>query len=84
MFIACPETNGPECLLQNQAMSWVTPLGLPITQPYRKAARQMVKTVSLQVTLTLNEEYLPVSARKQRTAFPPNFVHSLDASHMVT
>lgn len=71
-------------LFQNQAMSWVTPLGLPVTQPYRKAARQMVKTVTLNVTLAIHEEYLPVSARKQRSAFPPNFVHSLDASHMVT
>lgn len=64
-------------------MSWVTPLGLPVTQPYRKNARQLVKTVLLTVTLTLEEDYLPVSTRKQRTAFPPNFVHSLDASHMV-
>ena len=27
--------------------------------------------------------FLQVEVRKQRTAFPPNFVHSLDGSHMM-
>jgi DNA-directed RNA polymerase, mitochondrial len=29
-----------------------------------------------------NKETLPINKQKQKTAFPPNFVHSLDASHM--
>lgn len=35
--------------------------------------------------LNLAVEYddLPVQKRKQRTALPPNFVHSLDATHML-
>jgi DNA-directed RNA polymerase len=28
-------------------------------------------------------EYLPVIKAKQRTAFPPNYVHSLDSAHMM-
>ncbi|XP_064957274.1 DNA-directed RNA polymerase 2B, chloroplastic/mitochondrial-like isoform X2 [Musa acuminata AAA Group] len=40
-----------------------------------------VKT-SLQV-LTLQRETDKVMVRRQRTAFPPNFVHSLDGSHMM-
>jgi len=64
-------------------MSWVTPLGLPVTQPYRRKCYQQVKTVLLTVSLTLYDEYLPVSGRKQQSAFPPNFVHSLDATHML-
>ena len=78
----CPNLNPPHGV-QGQAMAWVTPLGLPVIQPYRKASRQQVRTVLLSVSLTLNEEFLPVYMRKQRTAFPPNFVHSLDASHML-
>ena len=33
--------------------------------------------------LTGDNDDLPVSTNKQKSAFPPNFVHSLDASHML-
>ncbi|GAB2248408.1 hypothetical protein Droror1_Dr00008290 [Drosera rotundifolia] len=67
--------------LQNEAVQWTTPLGLPVVQPYRKLGRHVVKT-SLQV-LTLQRESEKVMMKRQRTAFPPNFVHSLDGTHMM-
>ncbi|KAL6529271.1 DNA-directed RNA polymerase 1B, mitochondrial [Orobanche gracilis] len=67
--------------MQNHPVSWTTPLGLPVVQPYRKYGRHMIKT-SLQV-LTLQRETDKVLAKRHRTAFPPNFVHSLDSSHMM-
>lgn len=66
---------------ENQPVRWTTPLGLPVVQPYRKLGRHLIKT-SLQV-LTLQRETDKVLTRRQRTAFPPNFVHSLDGSHMM-
>ncbi|KAJ1396312.1 mitochondrial single-subunit RNA polymerase, partial [Ochromonadaceae sp. CCMP2298] len=69
--------------VQERAMSWVTPLGLPVIQPYRKVHLHTVSTVLQTITLTLHADHLPVSGKKQRTAFPPNFVHSMDASHMM-
>ncbi|XP_074381856.1 DNA-directed RNA polymerase 2, chloroplastic/mitochondrial-like isoform X2 [Apium graveolens] len=66
---------------ENQPVRWITPLGLPVVQPYRKFGRHHVKT-SLQV-LTLQRETEKVMVKRQRTAFPPNFVHSLDGSHMM-
>ncbi|XP_028792476.1 DNA-directed RNA polymerase 2B, chloroplastic/mitochondrial isoform X2 [Neltuma alba] len=66
---------------ENQPVRWTTPLGLPVVQPYRKLGRHLVKT-SLQI-LTLQEETDKVLVKRQRTAFPPNFVHSLDGSHMM-
>uniref|UniRef100_A0A7N0RC54 DNA-directed RNA polymerase n=1 Tax=Kalanchoe fedtschenkoi TaxID=63787 RepID=A0A7N0RC54_KALFE len=66
---------------ENQPVSWVTPLGLPVVQPYRKLGRHLIKT-SLQM-LTLQRETDKVMVRRQRTAFPPNFVHSLDGCHMM-
>ncbi|KAI4314037.1 hypothetical protein L6164_026980 [Bauhinia variegata] len=66
---------------ENQPVRWVTPLGLPVVQPYRQFGRHFIKT-SLQV-LTLKRETDKVMAKRQRTAFPPNFVHSLDGSHMM-
>ncbi|KAI3452943.1 hypothetical protein Pfo_009606 [Paulownia fortunei] len=66
---------------ENQPVRWTTPLGLPVVQPYRILGRHLIKT-SLQV-LTLQRETDKVMAKRQRTAFPPNFVHSLDGSHMM-
>ncbi|GKC93199.1 DNA-directed RNA polymerase 1, mitochondrial [Tanacetum coccineum] len=67
--------------MKNNAVQWTTPLGLPVVQPYRKLGRHLIKT-SLQV-LTLQRETDKVMVKRQRTAFPPNFVHSLDGSHMM-
>ncbi|XP_075474300.1 DNA-directed RNA polymerase 3, chloroplastic-like [Primulina tabacum] len=66
---------------ENQPVRWTTPLGLPVVQPYFKTKRRVIRT-SLQV-LALQCEGNSVELRKQRTAFPPNFVHSLDGSHMM-
>ncbi|KAL2905252.1 DNA-directed RNA polymerase 1B mitochondrial [Bienertia sinuspersici] len=66
---------------ENQPVRWTTPLGLPVVQPYRNLGRRLIKT-SLQV-LTLRSETDKVMVKRQRTAFPPNFVHSLDGSHMM-
>jgi len=64
-------------------MSWITPLGLPVIQPYRKTHMHTIYTVLQTITLTMHADNLPVSQKKQRSAFPPNFVHSMDASHML-
>ncbi|EPS64933.1 hypothetical protein M569_09836 [Genlisea aurea] len=66
---------------ENQPVRWTTPLGLPVVQPYFKTKRHVIRT-SLQV-LALQREGDSVEVRKQKTAFPPNFVHSLDGSHMM-
>ncbi|KAI7737530.1 hypothetical protein M8C21_018774 [Ambrosia artemisiifolia] len=64
---------------ENQTMRWTTPLGLPVVQ--RMYARHLVLS-SLQV-LTLQRETEKEMVRRQRTDFAPNFVHSLDGSHMM-
>ncbi|KAL5996080.1 DNA-directed RNA polymerase 1B, mitochondrial [Asimina triloba] len=66
---------------ENHPVRWTTPLGLPVVQPYRVLGRHLIKT-SLQI-LTLKKETEKVMVKRQRTAFPPNFVHSLDGSHMM-
>ncbi|KAJ6684455.1 DNA-DIRECTED RNA polymerase [Salix viminalis] len=66
---------------ENEPVRWTTPLGLPVVQPYRKLGTRSIKT-SLQV-LILHKETDKVMVQRQRTAFPPNFVHSLDSSHMM-
>ena len=64
-------------------MSWVTPLGLPCIQPYRQELTYSVNTVMQSLTLSYHHDDLPIKPQKQKTAFPPNFIHSLDATHML-
>ncbi|KAH0833941.1 DNA/RNA polymerase [Lanmaoa asiatica] len=68
---------------QMATVVWTTPLGLPIVQPYRKAKRKQIMT-SLQ-TVYISDPTAPaaVNGIKQASAFPPNFIHSLDATHMM-
>ncbi|KAI1201347.1 DNA-directed RNA polymerase [Nemania serpens] len=62
---------------------WTTPLRMPIVQPYRKNGTRVIHTCLQDLTLQIPERSDPVNRRKQLQAFPPNFIHSLDASHML-
>ncbi|KAK9307504.1 hypothetical protein QLX08_002136 [Tetragonisca angustula] len=56
-----------------QNVEWITPLGLPVVQPYtkQKFPKKRVKGNERPDTM------------KQRNAFAPNFIHSLDSTHMM-
>lgn len=62
---------------------WTTPLRLPVVQPYRKSNSAAIKTNLQEIYLQEPQVWDPVSKRKQLQAFPPNFIHSLDATHML-
>ena len=65
-------------------VSWLTPLDLPVVQPYRRGnANISVDTSFQRVTLVGGKEHLPISIQKQKSAFPPNFIHSLDSTHLM-
>jgi DNA-directed RNA polymerase len=65
------------------AVVWTTPLGLPVVQPYRKEAKKQVMTSLQTVYISDPNVQTEVSPQKQATAFPPNYIHSLDATHML-
>ena len=62
---------------------WTSPLGLPVVQPYRTVKNRSVKT-NMQ-TFVIQDPYgvKKVDGKKQANGFPPNFIHSLDATHML-
>jgi len=64
-------------------VTWTTPLRMPVVQPYRSSSSRSVSTNLQKVTLQEPQVWDPVSKRKQLQAFPPNFIHSLDATHMM-
>jgi DNA-directed RNA polymerase len=66
-----------------QPVSFISPVGVPVVQPYRQKKMFQVITLLQNVSLVNDSDALPLHRRRQVTAFPPNYVHSLDSSHMI-
>lgn len=70
--------------LTGNCVDWVTPLGLPITQPYHKETTEEVQTPVQNIALTtMFDATKRPHLMKQKSGFAPNFVHSLDSCHMM-
>lgn len=68
---------------QGHPVAWISPIGVPAVQPYRQRRPRTVVTVMQSVTVVDDNDDLQVHKSRQCTAFPPNYVHSLDSSHML-
>ncbi|KAI9016695.1 hypothetical protein DFJ74DRAFT_644589 [Hyaloraphidium curvatum] len=77
------DDSSPDTVAATQPVTWTSPVGLPVMQPYRKLGQSRIQTALAAITVNDPTKPGPVNARKQSTAFPPNFVHSLDAAHML-
>ncbi|XP_056629610.1 DNA-directed RNA polymerase, mitochondrial [Diorhabda sublineata] len=64
----------------SQHVEWITPLGLPIVQPYFKYRKAPSGPTYESYIM---DKYEKPNVMKQKNAFPPNFIHSLDSSHMM-
>eukprot|EP00415_Alexandrium_ostenfeldii_P001627 UN1627 len=65
-----------------QPTSWVSPMGLACVQPYKR--QRSITVLSNMQRISVNHgETRKVQKVKQRMGFPPNFIHSLDATHMM-
>lgn len=62
---------------------WTTALGLPCVQPYRQHKKKQLKTAVQDMHIIVPSNTSAVDSRKQQNGFPPNFIHSLDATHML-
>ncbi|XP_044740282.1 DNA-directed RNA polymerase, mitochondrial [Chrysoperla carnea] len=81
-FTDCARFISGQCL---QNVEWITPLGLPVVQPYNRYRKLDHTSHSKNY---ISEHYAMDSferpnVMKQKNAFPPNFIHSLDSSHMM-
>ena len=68
---------------QGQPVAWISPTGIPAVQPYRLKKPYTIVTLLQSIVLTNTSDSLPIHRQRQVTAFPPNYVHSLDSSHML-
>ncbi|NXG21070.1 RPOM protein, partial [Grallaria varia] len=66
-----------------RTVEWVTPLGLPIVQPYYRARSTVLNCGMQNLSVRTSNSSQKPDTVKQRNAFPPNFIHSLDSTHMM-
>nr|POE72204.1 dna-directed rna polymerase, mitochondrial [Quercus suber] len=81
-FTSKPKNSDLKPLFKSTVV-WTTPLRLPVVQPYRQASSRRIDTTIQGLTIQEPQVWDPVSKKKQLQAFPPNFIHSLDATHML-
>ena len=91
-----------ECFSPSRSVSWTSPLGFPVMQPYKHYHKCKVQTSLQNVSIYKDDDELSdpsrpdgvdmkgkdrdkvkIDKRAQTTAFPPNFIHSLDSTHMM-
>jgi len=68
---------------QDHPMAWISPIGVPVIQPYRQNKSHTIVTLLQSVVVVDTSEDLPIHKKRQVSAFPPNYIHSLDSSHML-
>jgi DNA-directed RNA polymerase len=70
----------------NQPIEWTTPSGFTVKQDYRKAVSRKVELFAAgqRVTLYVAEGHEDkIDCAKMALAIAPNFVHAMDAAHML-
>ena len=70
-----------------KAFSWTTPAGFLVHQHYKKQKVKQINTywgeARLRVKLGIVEDIAFLDKAKQKMGISPNFVHSMDASHLM-
>ncbi|NXJ70540.1 RPOM protein, partial [Rostratula benghalensis] len=66
-----------------RTVEWVTPLGLPIVQPYYRSRPTVLNCGMQNLSVKSSTSNQKPDTVKQKNAFPPNFIHSLDSTHMM-
>ena len=72
----------------HEPITWVSPAGFPVYQAYARMEGVRVSTMiagSIVARVRVNSQVptCDIDPRKQRTGVAPNFIHSVDSSHMV-
>lgn len=68
----------------NNGLGWTTPAGLPVLQRKMTKEGKIVRTRALgRIELTSTVDTDKMDSRAQRSGAAPNFVHSMDAAHLM-
>lgn len=80
------QKSAREVAKAGQGVRWTTPAGLPVLQRYMKMNKTRLKTMLLGSSIRLNHrtpDDEKVDPIKTANSIAPNWVHSLDAAHMM-
>lgn len=64
-------------------MMWTSLSGLPVIQPYRKNTTKEISTVLQKVSVQHKGKLAHIDFHKQLNGIAPNFIHLLDAMHLL-
>lgn len=64
-------------------LDWFAPSGFHVQHPYLEPQVRRVQTLSGEIRFKVYDPDARVSTHKQRNSLPPNFVHALDAAHLI-
>lgn len=69
----------------NFPIIWTTPVGLPVRQDARKLRGRRIAVLFMGrvMKLSLTHDTQQINGRKQRASVAPNFIHSMDAAHLM-
>lgn len=67
----------------SRPMMWTSLSGFPVIQTYRKKETKELKTPLQRIALRKSTLKLTIDTRKQLNGIAPNFIHSLDALHLL-
>ena len=66
-------------------VSWVTPVGFPVLQSYMQQKTKQINCHfgGVKVKPSVSEETDKLNTRRQSSGIAPNYVHSMDAAHLI-
>lgn len=67
-----------------ELVRWTTPLGFPVVQPYRRLSRIEIKTEAMIVNVMEMLPHCKPAPGQQSDGCAPNFIHSIDATNLLT
>lgn len=66
-----------------QSMMWTSMSGFPVVQLYRHFKSTSVKTTLQDISIIKPYKFTTVDIRRQLNGVAPNFIHSIDATHLL-
>lgn len=72
------------CTLEGINLEWEMPTGMKTCQAYKKSKKKRIRSWfgDVSYTTTLSEETPQIDKTESKNGSSPNFVHSMDASHL--
>lgn len=66
------------------SLKWLSPVGFPVCHPYRRYNESLVHTQLMGAKkIYFRDKVIGVDKTKAKVSLAPNFIHSMDASHLV-